>query len=120
MKKDIHPGYHEIKVVMTDGSAFQTRSTWGKPGDSLKLDVDRLTHPAWIQGARKLVDSGGRIARFQKRFSGLKLGDTALSSKSPKQPPTENKREGESPQSEGQREPKREKTEATTDSGKPS
>ena len=47
MKKDIHPEYHEITVVMTDGSEFTTRSTWGEPGDSLKLDIDPKTHPAW-------------------------------------------------------------------------
>ena len=35
MKKDIHPKYHEINVVMTDGSTFKTRSTWGKEGLSL-------------------------------------------------------------------------------------
>ena len=37
MKKDIHPDYHEIEVVMTDGSTFKTRSTWGKVSDTLKL-----------------------------------------------------------------------------------
>ena len=88
MKKDIHPEYHEIKVVMTDGSSFRTRSTWGKSGDSLKLDVDRLTHPAWIRGARKLVDTGGRVASFQRRFSGLKLGE-----KTAPKVPTEQKAE---------------------------
>ena len=36
MKKDVHPDYHEIKVVMTDGTEFQTRSTWGEPGDTMK------------------------------------------------------------------------------------
>ena len=30
MKKNIHPDYHKIKVVMTDGSEFETKSTWGK------------------------------------------------------------------------------------------
>ena len=35
MKKDIHPEYHEITVVMTDGSEFKTRSTYGKEGDSV-------------------------------------------------------------------------------------
>ncbi|PPD04807.1 MAG: 50S ribosomal protein L31, partial [Methylocystis sp.] len=35
MKKDIHPGYHMIKVVMTDGTEFTTRSTWGKAGDTM-------------------------------------------------------------------------------------
>ena len=40
MKKDIHPNYHKIKVVMTDGSEFETKSTWGKENDVLKLDID--------------------------------------------------------------------------------
>ena len=35
MKKDIHPEYHKIKVEMTDGSQFETKSTWGKEGDVL-------------------------------------------------------------------------------------
>ena len=47
MKKEIHPDYHEITVVMTDGTEFQTRSTWGEPGDSMKLDIDSKSHPAW-------------------------------------------------------------------------
>ena len=37
MKAEIHPDYHEITVVMTDGSEFKTRSTYGKPGDVLRL-----------------------------------------------------------------------------------
>ena len=37
MKKDIHPDYHEITVVLTDGSEFQTRSTYGSEGDTLRL-----------------------------------------------------------------------------------
>ena len=40
MKKGIHPDYHEIEVVMTDGSSFKTKSTWGKPSDTLKLEID--------------------------------------------------------------------------------
>ena len=39
MKKEIHPKYHKIKVVMTDGSEFETRSTWGKENDVMKLDM---------------------------------------------------------------------------------
>ena len=74
MKKDIHPDYHEITVVMTDGTEFRTRSTYGKAGDTLKLDVDPNTHPAWTGGAQRLVDTGGQVARFNKRFKGLGLG----------------------------------------------
>ena len=47
MKKDTHPEYHMIKVQMTDGSVFETRSTWGKEGDTMTLDIDPLAHPAW-------------------------------------------------------------------------
>ena len=71
MKKDVHPEYHEINVVMTDGTEYKTRSTWGKEGDTLKLDVDPLTHPAWTGGGTHLVDSGGKVERFNKRFKGF-------------------------------------------------
>ena len=72
MKKDIHPDYHEITVQLTDGTTFTTRSTWGKEGDILKLDVDPKTHPAWT-GVHRLVDSGGQLAKFNKRFKDLGL-----------------------------------------------
>ncbi|MSO84953.1 MAG: 50S ribosomal protein L31 [Rhodospirillales bacterium] len=72
MKKNIHPEYHEISVVMTDGSSFKTRSTYGKAGDTLKLDIDPKTHPAWT-GVHRLVDSGGQLAKFNKRFKSFGL-----------------------------------------------
>jgi len=72
MKKDIHPEYHEITVVMTDGSSYQTRSTWGKTGDTLKLDIDSKSHPAWT-GVHRLIDSGGQLAKFNKRFEDFGL-----------------------------------------------
>jgi len=68
MKADIHPEYHEINVVMTDGTEFRTRSTWGKEGDTMRLEIDPLSHPAWIGGNQRLVDTGGQVARFNKRF----------------------------------------------------
>jgi len=46
MKKNIHPDYHTIKVQMTDGTVFETRSVWGKEGDTLQLDIDPTVHPA--------------------------------------------------------------------------
>lgn len=70
MKKGIHPEYHEINVVMTDGTTFKTRSTWGKAGDTLKLDVDPKTHPAWT-GVHRLSERGGQLEKFNKRFKGL-------------------------------------------------
>jgi large subunit ribosomal protein L31 len=74
MKSDTHPDYHMIKVQMTDGSTFETRSTWGKEGDTLQLDIDPTAHPAWTGGNQKLLDTGGQVARFNKRFGGLTLG----------------------------------------------
>ena len=47
MKKKIHPNYHTIKVEMTDGKQFETKSTWGSEGEILKLDIDPLSHSAW-------------------------------------------------------------------------
>ena len=73
MKKDLHPDYHEINIVMTDGTKFKTRSTWGKEGDTLKLDIDPKSHPAWT-GQHRIMDSEGQVARFNKRFSGLGSG----------------------------------------------
>ena len=73
MKKKIHPDYHEIEVEMTDGSIFKTRSTWGKKGDKLKLEVDSKSHPAWTGGGVKLVDSEGQLARFNRRYQGITL-----------------------------------------------
>lgn len=73
MKKEIHPDYHTIKVVMTDGSEYETRSTWGKEGDTLRLDIDPKSHQAWTGGAHQLVDAGGQVARFKKRFQGFGL-----------------------------------------------
>ena len=70
MKKDIHPDYQEITLVMTDGTQVKTRSTMGKAGDVVRLDIDPLTHPAWT-GVYRLVDSGGQLAKFNKRFAGL-------------------------------------------------
>ena len=71
MKADIHPHYHMIKVVMTDGTEYQTRSTYGKEGDTLTLDIDPNTHPAWTGGDQKLMDRGGRLSRFKKKFEGM-------------------------------------------------
>jgi large subunit ribosomal protein L31 len=70
MKPGIHPAYHEINVVMTDGTQFKTRSCYGKEGDSLRLDIDPKSHPAWT-GQHRIIDSGGQVAKFNKKFAGL-------------------------------------------------
>jgi len=72
MKADTHPDYHMITVQMTDGTKFQTRSTWGSEGDTLVLEIDPTSHPAWTGGNQR-VSEGGRVAQFNKRFGGLTL-----------------------------------------------
>ena len=71
MKKDLHPDYHTIKVVMTDGTEYLTRSTYGKEGDTLVLDIDSSSHPVWTGGGQKLMDRGGRVSRFKDKFKGF-------------------------------------------------
>ena len=70
MKKKIHPNYHTIKVEMTDGTQFETKSTWGAEGDILKLEIDPKSHAAWTGGKQKLMDKG-RISKFNKKFQNL-------------------------------------------------
>lgn len=74
MKAEIHPDYHEITVVMTDGTEYQTRSTWGKPGDVLRLDVDPKSHPAWQGGAQRITEKG-QLSKFEKRFGNFLSGE---------------------------------------------
>jgi large subunit ribosomal protein L31 len=71
MKSDIHPDYHMIKVVMTDGTEYMTRSTYGEAGATLNLDIDPKTHPAWTGGTQQLMDRGGRLSRFNARFGSI-------------------------------------------------
>ena len=73
MKQDTHPDYHFITIQMTDGTTFQTRSTWGKEGDTMALEIDPKSHPAWTGGNQQMLDRGGRVSKFKKRFEGLGL-----------------------------------------------
>jgi large subunit ribosomal protein L31 len=73
MKDQIHPDYHTIKVVLTDGTEYLTRSTYGKEGDTLNLDIDPSTHPAWTGGQQNLLDRGGRLSKFKNRYAGLSI-----------------------------------------------
>jgi large subunit ribosomal protein L31 len=70
MKPDIHPDYHDINVIMTDGTTYKTRSCYGKPGDTIRLDIDPKSHPAWT-GVQRIMDTGGQVAKFNKKFAGL-------------------------------------------------
>ena len=70
MKSGIHPVYHAITVIMTDGTTYSTRSCAGKAGDTIRLDIDPKSHPAWT-GVQRLMDTGGQVAKFNKRFAGI-------------------------------------------------
>jgi large subunit ribosomal protein L31 len=70
VKPNIHPDYHEINIIMTDGTEFKTRSCMGKPGETLRLDIDPKSHPAWT-GVQRMVDSGGQVAKFNKKFASI-------------------------------------------------
>ena len=67
MKDAIHPKYTEITVTCTCGNTFQTRSTLGA---NLDVEVCSNCHPFYT-GKQKIVDSGGRVDRFRKKY-GLK------------------------------------------------
>ena len=67
MKKDLHPHYHCVKVVMTDGTEFVTRTTWGDQDDRLQLVIDSKNHPAYT-GERKILDSMGRMEKFANKY----------------------------------------------------
>ncbi|WP_428544623.1 50S ribosomal protein L31 [Profundibacter sp.] len=71
MKKDIHPDYHTIKVKMTDGTIVEMKSTYGTEGETLSLEIDPSVHPAWTGGGTRLMDAGGRVSKFKKKYEGL-------------------------------------------------
>jgi len=64
MKTDIHPEYGTTDVVCSCGNAFSTRST---AGESMHVELCNECHP-FFTGKQKLVDSGGRVERFQRRY----------------------------------------------------
>ena len=69
MKKGIHPDYHVVEVVMTDGSTFKTRSCY--KDKRMVLEIDSKSHP-FFTGKQMLVDTAGRVDRFNKRFQKTK------------------------------------------------
>ena len=68
MKADIHPKYQDISVTCGCGSVIQTRSTLS---EDVRVDVCSQCHPFYT-GKQKIVDTGGRVDRFKKRFGGAR------------------------------------------------
>lgn len=71
MKAEGHPDYHFITVQLTDGTKYQSRSTYGEEGATLALEIDSTTHPAWTGGSQQILDRGGRVSRFNDKFGGF-------------------------------------------------
>jgi large subunit ribosomal protein L31 len=69
MKKDIHPNYHEVTAVCACGNTFRTRSTY--KNDVLHLEICSACHP-FFTGKQKLVDSAGRVERFNRKYANLR------------------------------------------------
>lgn len=65
MKQGIHPDYHTVQVTCSCGNTFVTRTT--APGDHMTVDVCSNCHPFYT-GKQKILDTGGRVARFEKRY----------------------------------------------------
>lgn len=71
-----HPDYHEITVITTNGIEYKTRTTWGKAGDTMRLDVDCYSHPAWQGGIQKVVEKA-QLSKFEKRFGTFLSGNAS-------------------------------------------
>lgn len=65
MKPDIHPDYHEVTVTCACGADVQDGTS--KKGDSIKVDICSKCNP-YFTGRQKLVDTGGRVDKFKKRY----------------------------------------------------
>jgi large subunit ribosomal protein L31 len=71
MKADIHPNYHDTTVTCGCGSTFTTKST--AASDHIHVEVCSSCHPFYT-GKQKILDTGGRVARFEKRFGKTPTG----------------------------------------------
>ncbi len=67
MKKGIHPEYKDIKVVLSDGTEIETRSTMDPKGGVFHSEIDSKNHPFYI-GSQKMISSDGRVEKFNRRY----------------------------------------------------
>jgi large subunit ribosomal protein L31 len=69
MKNEIHPKYNAVNVTCSCGNTFTTQSTIGK--EAMHIDICSECHPFYT-GKQRVVDTAGRVDRFNKRFGGMK------------------------------------------------
>jgi len=74
MKTDIHPAYHDIKVVCSCGNTWQTRSTMNK---ELHVEVCSNCHPFYT-GKQKIVDTAGRVEKFRQKYAKKPAAEAAI------------------------------------------
>lgn len=73
-KKNIHPDYHTVYLVFPNGKEIQTKSTFGKEGDKIHMDMDPAEHPAWTGKAGFAnTNEFGKVASYNKKYAGLKV-----------------------------------------------
>jgi large subunit ribosomal protein L31 len=80
MRSDLHPSYHSTKVLCACGNSWETRST--APGAELHLDICSSCHP-FFTGKQKLMDTQGRIDRFNKKYAAQAATKKAAPEKAP-------------------------------------
>ena len=93
MKQNIHPEYHEIKATCSCGNIIIMKSTISEP---LKLDVCSECHPFYT-GKQKLIDTGGRIDKFEKRFGKKQAPKTTKAAPAEETPETVSDEKTEAP-----------------------
>ena len=68
-RKNIHPEMHEVSIVLADGTNFTVKTTHGKEGDVIKLDVDPTNHPAWRSEQGTFLNANNdRVSKFKKKY----------------------------------------------------
>lgn len=71
-KKDIHPEGHDLSVVLSSGEKINIKTTWGKAGDTIKLDIDPTNHPAWKKESGTFVNTNNdQVSKFKKKYGSM-------------------------------------------------
>ncbi|MDA0902276.1 MAG: 50S ribosomal protein L31 [Proteobacteria bacterium] len=74
-QSDIHPKQHEVTIQLTDGTKFKIQTTYGKAGETLKLDVDPTNHPAWQENSKGFINvNDDRVSKFNAKFGNFDFG----------------------------------------------
>lgn len=71
-KKGIHPEDHNLSIVLSNGKQIGIKTTWGKEGETMKLDVDPTNHPAWRKDSGTFVNTNNdQVSKFKKKYGSM-------------------------------------------------